>query len=236
MWNGGNTGDRRPQFRLAFEPKVGKGKLSIAGAVGAGGAVDGQDLDGDGFRDGESSAVPTGQVRIGYSAPLKGQNWSVGLWGHAAKQQLNRSLVAGRDDFTSNLVGFDLSVPILSGLVFKGEAWTGKGLGDVRGGIGQSINTATGRVIDASGGWGELSYKLNDHYTASFGTTLDNPEASDITAANGRVRNRVFYITNRFSAGRGLLFGFDYGRWQTKYKALPTGTNNRFNLFVQQGF
>lgn len=74
MWNGGNTGDRRPQFRLTYEPKIGKGKLSIAGAVGAGGAVDGQDLDGDGFRDGESSAVPTGQVRIGYSAPLTACN------------------------------------------------------------------------------------------------------------------------------------------------------------------
>lgn len=236
MWNGGNTGDRRPQFRLSYEPKLGKGKLSIVGAIGASGAVDGQDLDGDGFRDGEASASPTGQIRVGYSAPLNGQNWSVGFWGHGAKQQINRSVIAGRDEFTSNLFGMDLSIPILQNLTFRGEAWKGRGLSDVRGGIGQSINTTTGQVIGAAGGWAELSFRVNSHYTVSGGTTLDNPYGSDISAANGRVRNRATYITNRFIVGRGLSFGFDYGRWLTRYKVLRTGTNNRFNLFVQQAF
>ena len=236
MWNGGNTGDRRPQLRFGYDPNIGKGKLSITGEIGASGAIDGQDLDGDGFRDGEASTTPTGQLRIGYSAPLNGQTLSIGVWGHGAQQELNRSLVAGSHEFTSSLFGFDLSIPILKNLVLKGEAWTGKGLSDVRGGIGQSVNTAIGRVIDASGGWGELSYKVNEYYTFSFGTTLDSPKASDITSATGRVRNRVHYITNRFFAGRGLSLGFDCGRWQTKFKALPTGTNNRFNLFVQQSF
>jgi hypothetical protein len=236
MWNGGNTGDRRPQFRLTYEPKLGPGKLSLAGEIGASGAVDGQDLDGDGIRDGEAAVTPTGQVRIGYSGPLNGQTCSIGFWGHAARQQLNRSHIAGREDFATSLIGVDVSIPILKNLLIKGEAWTGKGLSDVRGGVGQSVDTATGHVIAASGGWAEMSYRFNDHYTVLFGTTLDNPEASDITAANGRVRNRVHYVGHRFFAGRGLSFGFDYGRWQTRFKALPTGTNNRFNLYVQQAF
>jgi uncharacterized coiled-coil protein SlyX len=236
MWNAGNTGDRRPQFRVGYEPKVGKGKFSIVGEIGASGAVDGQDLDGDGFRDGEASAKPTGQLRVGYSGPLNGQTWSVGVWGHGASQQLNRSLIAGRDEFTSSLVGMDLTIPILKNLTFRGEAWKGRGLSDVRGGIGQSINTTTGQVIGAAGGWAELSLRINSHYTVSGGKTLDNPYASDISAANGRVRNGAYYITNRFTVERGLAFGFDYGRWQTRYKALPTGNNNRFNLFVQQSF
>jgi hypothetical protein len=236
MWNGGNTGDRRPQFRLSYEPKVGKGRLSFVGAIGASGAVDGQDLDGDGFRDGEASGTPTGQVRVGYSSPLNGQNWAIGFWGHGARQQINRSAIVGRDDFTSSLFGLDLNVPILKNLVFRGEAWKGKGLSDVRGGIGQSINTANGQVIGAAGGWVELSLRANSHYTVSGGLTLDNPYSSDISAANGRVRNRANYITNRFTVGRGLSFGFDYGRWLTRFKGLRTGTNNRFNLFVQQAF
>jgi hypothetical protein len=91
-------------------------------------------------------------------------------------------------------------------------------------------------VIDAAGGWAELSFRVNSHYTVSGGTTLDSPYGSDISAANGRVRNRANYITNRFIVGRGLSFGFDYGRWQTRYKVLRTGTNNRFNLYVQQAF
>ena len=236
MWNGGNTGDRRPQFRVTYEPPVGKGKFSIAGEIGASGAVDGQDLDGDGFRDGETAVTPTGQLRVGYSAPLNGGRWSIGGWAHGAKYHFNRSLIAGRKEYGSNLIGMDFSVPVLTSLTFRGEAWTGKGLSDVRGGIGQSLNTATGEVISASGGWAELSYRPNSFYTVSIGTTLDNPDASDITAANGRVRNRVHYITNRFNAKRGLSFGVDYGNWETRFKGLPAGKNNRFNLFVQQSF
>jgi hypothetical protein len=91
-------------------------------------------------------------------------------------------------------------------------------------------------VIEAAGGWAELSYKFNSHYTVNLGSTLDNPFARDITVAGGRIRNRAHYIANRFTVGKGLSFGVDYGYWQTKYKALPTGTNNRFNLFVQQAF
>jgi hypothetical protein len=221
---------------LAYEPKVGKGRVSVAGEVGASGAVDGQDLDGDGFRDGETAVAPTVQLRVGYSRPLAGQTFAVGAWGHFAQQQLNRSFIAGRDDFDSTLAGVDITIPILRNLSLKGEVWKGKGLSDVRGGIGQSVNTANGRVIDAAGGWAELSYVFNSHYTAAVGTTLDNPDSDDITAANGRIRNRAHYITNRFTVSHGFSFGLDYGNWQTKYKALPLGNNNRFNLFVQQSF
>jgi hypothetical protein len=34
MWNAGNVGDRRPQFRLAWEPKSGQGQWSFSGAAG----------------------------------------------------------------------------------------------------------------------------------------------------------------------------------------------------------
>src|SRR5262249_16374506 len=124
-----------------------------------------------------------------------------------------------------SLLGVDFSLPIARSLYIKGEAWKGRGLGDVRGGGGQSVNAATGQVIGAAGGWAELSFKANSHYTVSVGTALDNPYAEDISAANCRVRNRVHSITNRFPVGRGLSFGFDYGRWQTRYKAPPTGKN-----------
>ena len=236
MWNAGNPGDRRPQIRLSYEPKIGKGRLSVAGEVGASGAVDGQDLDGDGFRDGETAVAPTVQLRVGYSRPLAGQTFAVGAWGHFAEQQLNRSFIAGKGEFDSSLAGVDITIPILRSLSFKGEVWKGKGLSDVRGGIGQSVNVGNGRVIDAAGGWAELSYTFNSHYTAALGTTLDNPDSDDITAANGRIRNRAHYMTNRFTVAHGFSFGLDYGNWQTKYKALPLGNNNRFNLFVQQSF
>jgi hypothetical protein len=236
MWNAGNPGDRRPQLRLGYEPKVGDGKFSLVGAVGSSGAVDGQDLDGDGFRDGETAVAPTIQARAGYSRPLAGQTFSIGVWGHYAEQQLNRTFIAGRGEFDSSLAGLDFTIPIFSSLAVRGEVWKGKGLSDVRGGVGQAINPVTGEVIEAAGGWAELTYKFNSHYTVNLGSTLDNPFARDLTAANGRIRNRAHYIANRFSVGKGFSFGVDYGYWQTKYKGNPTGTNNRFNLYVQQAF
>lgn len=236
MWNGGNTGDRRPQFRVTYEPRFGKGRLSLAAAIGASGAVDGQDLDGDGFSDGESSGAPTKQFRIGYSLPLKKSILSFGVWAHDASQQLNRSEIAGRGKFKSSLVGMDFNAPVSKRVTVRGEFWTGKGLSDVRGGIGQSVNAQTGQVIASSGGWTEALFRVNSHYTAGVGTSLDNPRSSDITTAGGRTRNQVYYVTNRFHVGNGLMLGFDYGRWETRYKELPKGANNRFNLFVQQSF
>jgi hypothetical protein len=67
QWNAGNVGDRRPQLRAAYEPNAGRGKLSFAGGIGLTGAIDAVDLDNNGFRDGEESARPDVQGRIGYS-------------------------------------------------------------------------------------------------------------------------------------------------------------------------
>ncbi len=241
MWNAGNTADRRPQIRVGYEPKSGKGQWSFVSMVGASGAVDGQDLDGDSFRDGEGASTPTIQARVGYTAPsrVKGQNWSVGIWGHTAHQEVNRFTVptaGGGTSFSSHLIGADVSLPLSSKLKLQGEIWTGKNLSDVRGGIGQGIDVPTGTEISAKGGWIEASYKASPRYTFNIGTTLDQPDASDLTPANARTRNSTLYLTNRYSFGNGLSMGFDWAYWKTKFKALPTGTNNRFTFFVQQDF
>jgi hypothetical protein len=62
-----NVGDRRPQLRAAYEPKAGRGKLSFIGGMGLTGAIDAVDLDNNGFRDGEESALPNIQARVGCS-------------------------------------------------------------------------------------------------------------------------------------------------------------------------
>ncbi|MCS6861474.1 MAG: hypothetical protein NZT92_14275 [Abditibacteriales bacterium] len=241
MWNAGNTADRRPQFRVGYEPKRGQGQWSFVGMVGASGAVDGQDLDGDGFRDGEGASTPTIQARVGYTAPsrVKGQNWSVGIWGHTAHQEVNRFTVptaGGGTSFSSHLMGMDVSLPLSSKLRLQGEIWTGKNLSDVRGGIGQGIDVPTGKEVSAKGGWLEVSYRVSPRYTFNVGMTLDQPDASDLTPASARTRNSTLYLTNRYSFGNGLSMGFDWAYWKTKFKALPTGTNNRFTFFVQQDF
>lgn len=238
MWNAGNTADRRPQLRIGYEPPHGKGKWSFVGMVGASGAVDNQDLDGDGFRDGESALSPTLQARVAYSrrSHVSGESWTLGLYGHLAHQQVNRFFIAGRSHFGSHLVGLDLSIPLSKRVKLQGEAWTGENLSDVRGGIGQGIDPATGRTVRASGGWLEASFRLHRRYLFNLGATLDLPDAGDLSAAAARTRNLAYYITNRFSLGRGLSIGLDYANWQTKFKGLPRGVNNRFTIYIQNDF
>jgi uncharacterized coiled-coil protein SlyX len=238
MWNAGNTADRRPQLRIGYEPAIGQGKWSLVGMVGSSGAVDNQDLDGDGFRDGEAAVSPTVQGRVGYSGPshVSGQTWSAGVYGHLAHQNVNRFFFAGKSNFGSHLLGVDLSVPLTSRVRVQGEGWTGQNLSDVRGGIGQGIDLPTGREVRANGGWLETSFRVNKYYLFNLGATLDRPNAHDLTPAGARILNRAYYITNRFSLGKGLSLGFDYANWQTRYKALPTGTNNRFTFYIQNDF
>ncbi|HEX8634206.1 MAG TPA: hypothetical protein VF703_08660 [Pyrinomonadaceae bacterium] len=121
MWNAGNVGDRRPQLRATYEPKAGRGKFSLAGAAGLTGAIDAQDLDANGFRDGEESALPNFQGRVGYSYPLgKGRDASLGVSGFYGFLKTARP-VAGRTEFRSQLVNLDFILPLHHLLTFRGE-------------------------------------------------------------------------------------------------------------------
>lgn len=238
MWNAGNTADRRPQLRVGYEPRSGNGRWSIVGMVGSSGAVDGQDLDGDGYRDGEASGSPTLQARIGYQGGTRdsGKPWAIGLYAHRATQRLNRFSFAGRNRFRSFLVGSDLIVPLHDRLKLQGEAWTGENLSDVRGGIGQGVDSVSGREVRAHGGWLELSYRAQARYLFSVGAALDRPNQADLTPDGARTTNRTYYVTNRITLLPGITIGFDYAHWLTRFKGLPAGKNNRFTLFFQNDF
>jgi hypothetical protein len=235
MWNAGNLGDRRPQITASWEQRAGAGRMSLTGGVALTGAIDGLDLDSDGFRDGEESSRPNVQARLGYShaSHVAGQRWSFGVWGHRGWERTMRP-IAGRTHFASQSTGLDLVVPFASRLALRGEAWSGRNLSDVRGGIGQGINTQTGAAIRSRGGWIETNLKLHSRVQISPGFTIDDPCDTDL-ASQGRMRNRAFYVAHRIQL-RSFLVGADYLRWLTDYKDLQRGADNRFNLFFQYGF
>lgn len=235
MWNAGNVGDRRPQLRAAYERKAGRGKLSLVGAAGLTGAIDAQDLDANGFRDGEESALPNVQGRVGYSYPLgKGREASFGVSGFYGFMKTSRA-VAGRTEFNSQLVNLDLTLPLHPRVTLRGEGWWGRNMSDVRGGAGQGINVATGREIRGRGGWGEATFRLSRYFSMSPGFTTDDPVDGDLPSG-GRTRNRAFYLGNRITPGGNVSFGADYLRWRTDYKGFLRGVNNRVNIFLQYNF
>ena len=234
MWNAGNLGDRRPQIRATYQSTNGRAQWSVAGAAGLTGAVDQQDLDADGIRDGEAAAWPTLQGRVGVTYALGTRRAAVGVWGHASRQDLATS-IAAETSFDSRAIGLDIEVPIWRRAVVRGEAWTGSNLADIRGGIGQNINRSTGDEIGSTGGWVELGGDVTPGYALFAGYTIDAPDRDDV-APGGRTENAAWFVTNRFSFGRPVIFGVDYLRWRTEYRGLPAGTDNRVNAYVTYNF
>jgi len=246
MWNAGNTGDRRPQLRAGYEHPLGPGKLSIMGGLGLTGAIDSKDkdLDKNGVRDGEDSGLPNLQARIGYTRPgfVPRENMVVGIWGHLAKEEIGEvsARIAGENSFTSNSIGGDIILPIISlspvgSLTMRGEVWSGKNLSDFRGGIGQGVNINTGEEIKSSGGWLEFLIKVNTELQVEVGYTVDNPEDENLGIGD-KAENTTWYIGGNFKPGGGLLLGIEYINWKTGYKDAPEGTDNRVNLIAQYNF
>ncbi len=243
MWNTGNLGDRRAQLRLAYEPKFGEGVLSLVGGAGLTGAVNAQDLDGDGVRDGEDSGKPQLQARIGYAvlAPwASGNKAEIGVYGAYLWEDAQT-----KGDYEGNVVGVDFTMPLSRAFALRGEAWTGQDLSDLRGGIGQGVNTTTREEIESKGGWIELLYKLQNNSLA-IGWTVDDPDNDELpssgtisangSTSDGRTKNEAYYLSERFKAGSGVEIGIDYLYWQTDYKTLKKGTDNRVNLVFQYNF
>jgi len=227
MWNAGNLADRRPQVRAEYA----NSGFTVTGMIGLTGAVDGRDLDTNGFLDGESSGLPTLQVRFGYAFEgwVEKAKIAIGAWGHYAKEDPD-SDVSGEDSFTSNAFGLDLTLPVHERVTVKLEVWTGKNLDDVRGGIGQGV--VAGEEVSASGGWLEVAFKATDWWTPVLGVYLDDPDEDDLAASGAPDKNFIVAWANRFRFGP-LELGADVLYWNTEFTgSVDDGTDIRLNFFA----
>ncbi|RMH22360.1 MAG: hypothetical protein D6696_03625, partial [Acidobacteria bacterium] len=235
MWNAGNLGDRRPQVRVRVASERDGGTFSFTGGIGLTGAIDSQDLDGDGIRDGDDAVLPNVQLRFAWDSAKGARNpWSLGFSGHYGREEV-QTPIAGRTDFDSFSLNLDVQATFNRRVFLKGELWTGENLSDFRGGIGQGINPRTGGEIESAGGWLELGFKASEVYSVYVGQTLDDPTDADVPPG-GRIENRASYLVNRFRFGRPFMIGLDYLNWKTRFKGLPSGTDNRLNLYLIYNF
>jgi hypothetical protein len=241
MWGAGNLGDRRPQLRGEYAPAVGAGRIVAQGEVGLSGADDNQDLDaagtsGAGYRDGETSGLPTLQARLAWKQPVftEKQNLEVGAYVHRAWEEPDTSF-NGEDRFDSVAYGFDAQFPLWADrLWIKGEAWTGKNVDDVRGGIFQGVNTTLGRGISSRGGFAEIGFRASASTTLHAGVARDNPENDDLNAGS-RSANRIWYVAAR-GAFDTVDVGFEYQNWVTQYQGFDKGDDNRVQAFIAYRF
>jgi hypothetical protein len=137
MWNAGNLGDRRPQLRLNWDVDVGYDRRFIftIGAT-ATNTVNRNDLDGDGFFDGERSSLPGVQARMAWKQPSLAcdRPLEIGVWGLYSSDVTNLPIgTSKRNNFSSYVFGADWQIPLTQKLELRGEGWYGQNLDDYRG-------------------------------------------------------------------------------------------------------
>lgn len=229
MWHAGNLGDRHPQARLTYKPE---GGFSLAIAAGQTGAVDKKDLDKNGILDGWDAALPFLQARLGFAQPkFKGGAWA--HWG--AEETAVPVGDRGETSFTSTAVGIDASISLTDQFMVQGEAWTGKNLTDIRGGIGQGVNTSTGDEIASKGGWAQIVIMPNAQWKLYAGATVEQPD-EDAVPSGGRTRNGAFFAVGRYRPWKPLQVAVEYLYWKTSYKGPNDGIANRLDIHFTYNF
>lgn len=231
MWNAGNIGDRRPQVRITTTPAAGDGQLRLAGAVMMPGAVNSQDLDGNGVLDGAFALTPILQGLVEYSD----DRVTIGGWAHFHRDRIevdvmvdSTTTMVDERDYTGYAVGGHARLKLSDRVLIQGEGWTGQNAADIRGGIGQTVNLAADEAIASLGGWAELQLKTSDTTTLAVGATLDDPDDEHL-ASGGRSLNQVMFTALRVQPDPALRFAIEYLYWKTEFIDRPEGTANRIN-------
>ena len=244
MWNAGNLGDRRPQAQLIWTPSGASDiGLEIRLSAGMSGAVSPTDFDAtslassnSGIVDAFDSGHPHGQLRIGIAPEswVEGKKVEFSVWGYVAGMETDTKF-AGEDEFTPWTVGLSLILPIVSGFELRGEFNYGQALGDIRGNIGQTINTTLGEEIAGFGGWGEFRWQIDERWRLHFGGSIDDPDNDDLNTGNPEL-NWTTYIGAVLDFGKGLVTGLDVIYWETQYLGPDLGNMIRVNWYIQLNF
>jgi hypothetical protein len=138
---------------------------------------------------------------------------------------------------------FDFRVDLAGRYGFKGEVYTGQGLGQMGAGVLQTLDAVTWKAIRSTGGWAEGFVYLTPNLHSHTGIIIDDPNNNDITAIPnslfGRTRNRVFFSTLLWDLGgetKKFRIGAEFNLRKTEYKdPISTGRlpNSGFGINPQ---
>ena len=125
-----------------------------------------------------------------------------------------------------------------NGLVgFKGEAYTGQGLGQMTGGILQSLDAVTWKAIRSTGGWVEGFVYLKPNLHSHTGMFIDDVNDDDLTAIPqslfGRTHNSTFCSNLLWDLDKTFRIAFEVTYRQTDYKEPTNLSNEGFGFHTQ---
>lgn len=243
-WGAGNIGDRRPQIQFTWAPDdEGGANFGFEASLGLTGAVDSADNDGIGGRtnfDGFDSGLPQFQARVfcSFDSWATDRRGTIGVWGLISSLETDMPF-GGETEFTPFAIGMDMILPLTADFTLRGEAWYGQALADSRGNMFQDINTLTGEEISGWGGFAELAWQVADDLRLTFGTSLDNPDDSNLNsglAGENRALNWTSYVATQYSFNENLRMGLDVAYWESHWAGVGMGNAIRINWYTQLDF
>jgi hypothetical protein len=227
LWDVGNTGYRRPQIRLtkglSLSEKVAlKFEGAIARTIGRSAPADPSVVE-----SGEDEGFPTVQGRVSVSFPFVGPKPTVvGLSGHRGREEYDIDAAGTNEDFESQGVFFDASMPVTKWLTLQGELFSGRDLDSYYGGIGQGVNTTTLNEISSKGGWIAASLGPWSKWAFNVGAGVDDVDADDV-AVGGRTLNSSVFANAIYSWNKNVQAGFELSRWNTDYRGAGDADDTR---------
>lgn len=227
LWDVGNTGYRRPQIRLTkglslSEKVVMKFEGAIARTIGRSAPADPSVVE-----SGEDEGFPTVQGRVSVSFPFVGPKPTVvGLSGHRGREEYDIDAAGTNEDFESQGVFFDASMPVTKWLTLQGELFSGRNLDSYYGGIGQGVNTTTLNEISSKGGWIAASLGPWSKWAFNVGAGVDDVDADDV-AVGGRTLNSSVFANTIYSWNKNVQAGFELSRWNTDYRGAGDADDTR---------
>ncbi len=190
---------------------------------------------------GERARRPAFGSRIGWHSQAFGDTVEFGLGGYASR------LRYGIDhDVDSWAVTSYWQFPLGSHVQFSGEAYRGRAVGGLGGGIAQSIvysgdprlPAATFRPLNAAGGWAQLKLRPLARWETNFAFGQDNVFSRDLRWAPSLqgeymtplARNRAAFGNVIFHPRSNLLLSAEYRKIWTYGYVGPVSSGDQINL------
>jgi hypothetical protein len=175
---------------------------------------------------GEQSGQPAYSSRIAWTRKVFGKDLTLGSGGYYGRQ--NWGFGRNVDGWAAT---FDATVPLGSFFDLSAEAYRGRAVGGLSGGIGQSI-LLSGPIanpdtlvhgLDSVGGWLQLKIKPKTNFEVNLGYGQDNPFARELRAfpASGGFynqslsRNLTPFANFIYRVRSDVLVSVEYRRLQT---------------------
>ncbi len=247
----GNLWHRLPQIRVEHRRDFSGGQVEFAGAMVAPASGDfppGAYVFNSSPSSGDRSGMPYVQTRLSLTPKrwwLEKKLPAFGVSTHYGRARLagNR----GEANLDSLAVAADWSVPLGAGFALAGEAFFGRNLAGMQGGIlqgtntdfavrdGQTVTAMNARSIGTRGGWAQLSFTPArfEKLTLNGGFGLDDPRDADLATLAGtdvRLRNAATMFNFIHKLSPNLSWSVEYRRLDTTWLVRRKLSNDHVNL------